>query len=99
MSNRRAAETIRDPVGAGRHPGFEPVHVGSYPESPMRCLLYLEDGLVKARINEAHGADAWDHAGYHASAGMDALGFACVVGVPCGYDGDPAYLEWEARPD
>lgn len=96
MTYRRSAEPVRDPGGSGGGPGFEPVHVGSYPGNPMRCMLYREDGLVKARINEAHGDASWDHAARHAADGVDALGCTCVVGESCGYDGDPAYL---ARPE
>lgn len=97
MAYRRVAASVDDPGGPDGSPGFEPVHVGSYPGNPLRCLLYLEDGVQKARINEAHGAESWDHAGYHATAGVDRLGFACVVGEPCGYAGDPGYLDRMGR--
>ena len=98
MTYRQADDPARRGERRAEALGFEPVHVGSYPESTLRCLVYQEDGLVKARINEAHGdSEAWDHAAYHASAGVDGLGFVCVVGVPCGYVGDLTYLEVLAR--
>jgi len=75
-----------------RSPGFDPAYVGSHPESSLRCLVYRDGNLVKVRVNEAYGAAAWDHAAHHAASAETGLGFACVVGVPCGYDGDPSFM-------
>ena len=102
MSSRPAAY-LRTLARLGRLPGFEPVLVRSLSGEPMRCMLYQDGDVVKAVLNEAHGDDAWDHAAYHAAGGVAGLGFVCVVGEPCGYEGDPTYLErmaqwWEEGP-
>jgi hypothetical protein len=93
MTYRRADDPVRQPERRSASLAFEVVHVGVYPDDPVRCLLYREDGCVKARINLAHGEpEAWDHAAHHGSNGVGELGFVCVVGQPCGYGGDPTYL-------
>jgi len=91
MTSRPAAY-LRTLAHLGRLPVFQPVLVRSLPDDPRRCILYQDGDVVKGVLNEAHGDETWDHAAYHAAGGVAGLGFVCVVGEPCGYDGDPTFL-------
>jgi hypothetical protein len=95
----RVAAYLRSLERLGRLPTFEIVSVRSVPDDPMRCLLYQDGDTVKAVINEAHGDEAWDHAAYHGAAPVVGLTYACAVGEPCGYAGDPTYLARMAQGD